>query len=134
MGSEMCIRDSGKKVSEFAVINTTKDAALASLAARWPTGADAILYLGDDVTDEHIFTGLPARITTPQTEIITVKVGEGDTAAQYRIANELEAAAVLDYLCEQRNHYANAHFTWKDRKQHRKDSRSRARRMAYSAD
>lgn len=124
----------GKKVSEFAVINTTKDAALASLAARWPTGADAILYLGDDVTDEHIFTGLPARITTPQTEIITVKVGEGDTAAQYRIANELEAAAVLDYLCEQRNHYANAHFTWKDRKQHRKDSRSRARRMAYSAD
>ncbi|WQD13545.1 MAG: trehalose-phosphatase [Lawsonella clevelandensis] len=79
----------GKMVSEFAVINATKDAALESITKRWGNGADAVLYLGDDITDEHIFTGLPARLASPTTEIITVKVGEGETAAQYRVDNEL---------------------------------------------
>lgn len=115
----------GKKVSEFAVIDATKDAALESIAQRWENGADAVLYLGDDVTDEHIFTGLPARLTSPNTEIITVKVGEGATAAQYRVDNELVAAAAIDYLCEARDRFADEHFTRKDRKQHRKNARNR---------
>lgn len=115
----------GKMVSEFAVINATKDAALESITKRWENGADAVLYLGDDITDEHIFTGLPARLASPTTEIITVKVGEGETAAQYRVDNELIAAAVIDYLCEERDRFADEHFTKKDRKQHRKNVRSR---------
>ena len=112
-------------VSEFAVINATKDAALESITKRWENGADAVLYLGDDITDEHIFTGLPARLASPTTEIITVKVGEGETAAQYRVDNELIAAAAIDYLCEERDRFADEHFTKKDRKQHRKNVRNR---------
>jgi trehalose 6-phosphate phosphatase len=46
-----------------------------------------VLYLGDDVTDEDAFTALE--------DGVTVKVGEGPTAARHRVA---DLAGVHDLL------------------------------------
>ncbi|GAA1293197.1 bifunctional alpha,alpha-trehalose-phosphate synthase (UDP-forming)/trehalose-phosphatase [Brachybacterium alimentarium] len=79
----------GKEVVEFSVVHASKGDAIDALARA--SAADAWLYLGDDVTDESVFGHLGESDCG-------IKVGEGDTAANYRIAGTPEAAAVLARL------------------------------------
>jgi trehalose 6-phosphate phosphatase len=51
------------------------------------------MYLGDDVTDEDGFRALAP-------EGLTVKVGDGDTAARYRLADTTGALALLERLAD----------------------------------
>lgn len=83
----------GKAVLEFAVINTDKGEAIDIL--RREQNATAVVFFGDDVTDEKAF----ARLTGSD---VGVKVGPGDTAATYRIDSPADVAAALQYLAESR--------------------------------
>jgi trehalose 6-phosphate phosphatase len=66
----------GKQVVEVSVVTASKGAAVARL--REHLGARAVLYLGDDVTDETVFTTLDG-------DDVGVKVGEGRTAAGHQV-------------------------------------------------
>ncbi|NCT92541.1 trehalose-phosphatase [Cellulomonas sp. APG4] len=79
----------GKAVVELAVLHVTKGDALADLRAE--TRAGALLYAGDDVTDERAFRTL-------QADDVTIKVGEGDTAARFRVHDPEGLAAALTRL------------------------------------
>lgn len=83
----------GKSVVELSLVETNKGAALQRLRQR--LGATAVLFLGDDVTDEDAF----ATLTGPD---IGLKVGPGETRAAYRIENPVEVARLLARLQEQR--------------------------------
>ena len=56
----------------MAVVQVSKGAAIDTLRTR--LGADAVLFVGDDVTDETAFVRL-------RPGDVGVKVGEGETAA-----------------------------------------------------
>ena len=84
----------GKAVIELAVIETSKGHALDRLRAR--VNAQAVLYLGDDITDEKAF----AHLNLPGD--VAVKVGDGATAAKFRIASTDEVAQVLSAAVELR--------------------------------
>jgi trehalose 6-phosphate phosphatase len=79
----------GKAVLELAVTDADKGSAVTRLAAE--LDAAGVLYLGDDVTDEDAFRALPAPA-------VTVKVGEGGTAARYRVDDLAGVRAVLERL------------------------------------
>ena len=79
----------GKEVLEVAVTDADKGTALRRL--REELGAAAVLYLGDDVTDEDAFRALGP-------EDVAVKIGDGATAARYRIGSPADAVAVLERL------------------------------------
>jgi trehalose 6-phosphate phosphatase len=79
----------GKDVLELAVTDADKGSALRRL--RDELGASAAMYLGDDRTDEDGFRALDA-------DDVTVKVGDGETAARYRVADPAGALAVLEHL------------------------------------
>ncbi|GAA0510877.1 trehalose-phosphatase [Saccharopolyspora subtropica] len=83
----------GKEVIELAVVQTDKGNALDAL--RHQVGATAAVFLGDDVTDEKAF----ARLHGPD---LGIKVGDGDTLAQYRINDTTDVATVLAFLMEER--------------------------------
>ncbi|MGI5350652.1 trehalose-phosphatase [Streptomyces sp. CA-250714] len=83
----------GKAVIELSVIATDKGNALDTL--RHQVGASAAVYFGDDTTDERAF----ARLQGPD---VGIKVGEGDTGAQYRIADATDVATALAFLLEER--------------------------------
>ncbi len=83
----------GKKVMELTVIKTDKGQALQLLRQR--VGATAVLFLGDDVTDEDAF----ATLAGPD---IGVKVGPGPTAAKYRVSATTDIAHLLAQLAEKR--------------------------------
>ena len=80
----------GKSVVEMSVSHADKGTALAAYGRH--VGAKARLYLGDDVTDEDVF----ARFTGAND--VTVKVGDGSTAARHRIADEQAALELLRTL------------------------------------
>ncbi|RBY92215.1 trehalose-phosphatase [Blastococcus sp. TBT05-19] len=81
----------GKEVLEIAVTDADKGSALRRLVAE--LGADVALYLGDDVTDEDGFRSLgPADVT--------VKVGDGETAARHRVADPDAVLTVLGRLAD----------------------------------
>jgi trehalose-phosphatase len=82
----------GKSVVELSISHADKGSALLALAQ--DAGAEARVYLGDDVTDEDAFT----RLTDPAD--VTVKVGQGTTAARHRIADTAAVAALLRDLLE----------------------------------
>jgi trehalose-phosphatase len=84
----------GKEVVELAVVATGKGAAVESLRAG--SAADAVLYLGDDVTDENAFAVLRARDAG-------VKVGPGTTVAGHRVADPPAAVRLLWRLLELRS-------------------------------
>jgi trehalose 6-phosphate phosphatase len=79
----------GKAVKEFAVIHTDKGQAVDIL--RDQHDASAVVFLGDDVTDEKAFRRM-------RDDDIGVKVGPGDTAAAYRVDDPRDVAATLEYL------------------------------------
>ncbi|MGY1748594.1 trehalose-phosphatase [Modestobacter sp. SYSU DS0511] len=81
----------GKDVLEIAVTDADKGTAL--LRLRDELGADGALYLGDDVTDEDGFRALGG-------DGVTVKVGDGETAAAHRVADLAGARAVLARLAD----------------------------------
>jgi trehalose 6-phosphate phosphatase len=79
----------GKDVLELAVTDADKGSALRRLRAE--LGAAGALYLGDDRTDEDGFRAL-------EPDDVTVKVGEGETAARFRVADPPAALALLEHL------------------------------------
>lgn len=83
----------GKDVVDLAVLETTKGSAVDALRAH--LGADAVLFAGDDVTDESAFT----RLGGPD---VGIKVGPGDTAATHRVGSPREIADVLAHLARGR--------------------------------
>jgi len=76
----------GKAVIDLAVVHMDKGAALDALRER--TGASAVLFVGDDVTDERAFARLRAAD-------VGVKVGPGDSLARYRVADPEAVAELL---------------------------------------
>jgi trehalose-phosphatase len=81
----------GKMVVEVAVVEADKATALQTL--RVQTGADRLLFAGDDLTDERAF-----RVIEPPD--LSVKVGQGPTAAQLRVADPVEMVRLLAYLTD----------------------------------
>jgi trehalose 6-phosphate phosphatase len=81
----------GKEVLELAVTDADKGSALRRL--RDEIVAAGALYLGDDVTDEDGFRAL-------EPDDVTVKVGGGETAARYRVADVPGAVAVAERLVD----------------------------------
>jgi trehalose 6-phosphate phosphatase len=84
----------GKAVLDLSVVRMNKGAALDVLRER--VGADAVLFAGDDVTDETAF----ARLRPGD---VGVKVGPGDTAAGYRVDAPKDVAALLEGLLAARS-------------------------------
>lgn len=81
----------GKDVLELAVVDADKGGALRRLVA--DLGVAAAVYLGDDVTDEDGFRALgPGDVT--------VKVGEGETAARFRIGAPEDVVVLLRALAD----------------------------------
>lgn len=83
----------GKNVLEFSVRSTNKGDALNRL--REYAGATAVLYAGDDVTDEDAFAVLTGTD-------FGLKSGPGPTVAEFRVAAPVDVAAVLEKLAELR--------------------------------
>ena len=79
----------GKKVVELRPEGVSKGTAVTAIAAEHPDRTP--VYLGDDVTDEDAFAAL-AALRLPS---VTVKVGEGETAAGHRLG---DPDAVVAYL------------------------------------
>lgn len=79
----------GKAVLEFAVISTDKGEAIDILRER--DKASAVVFFGDDVTDEKAFRRMRGGD-------VGVKVGPGDTAAGFRVDSPADVAAALEYL------------------------------------
>jgi trehalose 6-phosphate synthase/phosphatase len=85
---------SGKNVLEFAVRASDKGEALTRL--RQHVGADAVLYVGDDITDEDAFATL-------ETDDLGVKVGQGKSLAAYRLRGPDDVAQLLELLADLRD-------------------------------
>lgn len=83
----------GKAVIELAVISTDKGAALDIL--RHQESASAAVFIGDDVTDEKAFR----RLHGPD---VGIKVGDGETLAQYRVGSTEAVSTALAFLLEER--------------------------------
>ncbi|GBD01658.1 Trehalose-6-phosphate phosphatase [bacterium HR18] len=76
----------GKKVIELRPRAVHKGTAVLSVARSFPDHVP--VYLGDDATDEDAFRALAERG-------LTIKIGEGPTAAQYRLPSIEAAVAYL---------------------------------------
>lgn len=81
----------GKDVVEMPVIAANKGDALRTLADE--VGARAVVYGGDDLTDEHAFAALGA-------DDVAVKVGPGPTVARYRVGSVQEMAELLTSMAD----------------------------------
>jgi trehalose 6-phosphate phosphatase len=79
----------GKSVLEFAVISTDKGEAVDILRERH--AASAVVFVGDDVTDEKAFRRM-------REGDVGIKVGPGDTLAGYRIESPDDVVLTLEYL------------------------------------
>ncbi len=86
----------GKEVVELAVSRTNKGDALNRV--RHIVGATAVLFVGDDITDEDAF----ATLSGPD---VGVKVGAGASCAVYRIADPDAAVHLLAELGELRHRW-----------------------------
>ena len=83
----------GKAVLEFAVVKTDKGAAIDTLRDR--ENATAVVFFGDDVTDEKAF----ARLRGAD---VGVKVGPGESLAGLRVDGPEDVAAALELLLAER--------------------------------
>ena len=83
----------GKSVIELAVIRTDKGSAIDQLRAQFE--ATAVVFFGDDVTDEKAFRRLRAGD-------VGVKVGDGASAAQFRVESTDDVITALRLLVEKR--------------------------------
>lgn len=83
----------GNNVLEFSVRSTTKGDAVMRL--RRHSGATAVLFAGDDVTDEDAFAAL-------QPGDVGIKCGSGPTAAGFTVPGIPEVARALEHLASLR--------------------------------
>jgi trehalose 6-phosphate synthase/phosphatase len=83
----------GKEVVELSVVSVNKGTALRQL--REFTGADAVLFAGDDVTDERGFAVLDGNSGD-----VSIRVGSGETAADHRLGSPEEVTAMLGLLVD----------------------------------
>jgi trehalose 6-phosphate phosphatase len=85
----------GKEVLDLSVVDANKGVALSALRvqAGLAPRSGGVLYIGDDVTDERAFAALD-----DDRGDVTVKVGDGQTIARYRIADPQAVTDVLDHL------------------------------------
>jgi trehalose 6-phosphate phosphatase len=81
----------GKSVVELDVSGATKGTALQRL--REHLGVRAVLYVGDDLTDERAFA-----VLQPREGDLGIKVGEGRTRASYRVDGPADVVDVLELL------------------------------------
>ncbi len=82
-------RKLGKDVVELTVVRADKGTAVMDLAAE--VRADAVVYLGDDATDEDVFERMgPSDVG--------IKVGPGETAAKWRVEGPTQVAEILHLL------------------------------------
>lgn len=79
----------GKQILESVVVLATKGEGIEDL--RHLVKADAVLFAGDDITDEHGFAVLRG-------DDVGIKVGLGETQAAHRIGAPEDLAAVLRAL------------------------------------
>ncbi len=78
----------GKQIVELSALAVTKGSALHALATEF--GTRATLYLGDDVTDERAF-----HVLAGDERNVTIKVGGGETLADFRIQDSADVLQVL---------------------------------------
>jgi trehalose 6-phosphate phosphatase len=83
----------GKRVLETSVVHASKGEAVEFL--RQATGATAILFAGDDVTDEDALGRLLG-------DDVGIKVGLDFTQAQYRVEAPVHVAELLEALLRER--------------------------------
>jgi trehalose 6-phosphate phosphatase len=86
-------RRTGHSIVEFAFRHEGKDSAVRELRDR--VGATAVLFAGDDVTDEDAMRSLGA-------DDLGVRVGDGETAAAVRVADIGALAELLMLLAAER--------------------------------
>jgi trehalose 6-phosphate phosphatase len=79
----------GKEVLEVVIGHGTKGTAIE--AVRSQTEAEHVVYIGDDVTDEDVFISLGP-------DDVGIKVGEGPTAAAFRIGGPDDVASAFSTL------------------------------------
>lgn len=91
-------RRTGHDILEFSFRHEGKDSAVARLRER--VGATAVLFAGDDVTDEDALSSLDAGD-------LGVRVGGGDTAATLRVDDIDGFVAVLDDVARLRRAHVN---------------------------
>ncbi|WP_438352688.1 trehalose-phosphatase [Microbacterium sp. CJ88] len=82
-------RRTGHSIVEYSFRQEGKDAAVRALRER--TGATAVLFAGDDTTDEDALASL-------QEQDLGVRIGGGPTAATLRVSSPQEFAGVLSEL------------------------------------
>ena len=79
----------GKRVIELSGSSIDKGDALRALRDQWDAGV--VVFIGDDVTDEHAFSALGS-------DDLGIKVGAGETVARFRVEDQSDVAGVLETL------------------------------------
>jgi trehalose 6-phosphate phosphatase len=79
----------GRGVVDVSLLSTTKGDAVQSM--RRTSGADAVLFFGDDVSDESVFEVLGS-------EDVGVKVGPAPSIAHHRVPDPRHVVAILEEL------------------------------------
>ena len=87
-------RRTGHNIVEYAFRHEGKDSAIAALRER--VNATAVLFAGDDMTDEDALASLGP-------DDLGIRVGPGETAATVRVADILALAALLARLARLRS-------------------------------
>ncbi len=93
-GHDWIFTRNGHDILEFSVIDTNKGTAIDTI--RHQVGASAVVFFGDDLTDEDGFRSLSG----PD---VGVKVGEGATHAEFRVPGTETVSQVLALLAELRS-------------------------------
>lgn len=86
-------RRTGHNIVEYSFRHEGKDSALAALRER--LGATAVLFAGDDVTDEDALASLGP-------DDLGIRVGDGPTAASVRVGSIQQLAVALGLLARMR--------------------------------
>ena len=86
----------GHEVVELSVVVTNKGEAVTTL--RGQTSASAVLYVGDDITDENVFRLLHG----PD---VGIKIGPEPTAAAHRLDEPVDAVRALAFVLERRRQW-----------------------------
>ena len=86
----------GKLVMELLVLPTNKGTAVDEL--RTQRAASAVLFIGDDLSDENVFD----RLRGPD---VGIRIGPGATKAAYRVNEPIDAVRVLNFLLETRRNW-----------------------------